>query len=432
MRAARRSRPHASRGFTLLEILIAMALFVMLGGMVVVFLRQSLDIFYTGTRESAQLDRQDQLLPQVRADLANLALPASFQAPAPMPTDDMLRQKGADRPAPPPPVIVRLRAGYLKLQQAGDGAFKDYPCAYIACVVADANEGADRLRRRAGAVPAKGGNLQDLTPKTVIEGDKDTRYNATGGLTEILWIAVPTDAMDPPAEGGLVWPAILTLYRGFRSPVGHPDKSLLIPEHFDSPAEIREACRPVAEGLLHFGAAWRRVFATSWQVDTGVGLGDAAPYVGPYWDSTRALEKEWPLNRGPTSLADPSDDIFPPFVRLEATLAQPTQFGAGRGEMTLREGVGAEDSVLKVSDADILMKPNLGKSRWIKVAGEWMEYELRDVDFAKREVRVRRGMRGTKKVPHSVGDWAYVGAPATLDVRLPVYRDDYVVRRDGK
>ena len=74
-----------SRGFTLLEILIAMSIFVMLGSMVVVFMRQSLDIFYTGTRESAQLDRQDSVLPQVRADLANVALPASFQAPVPPP-----------------------------------------------------------------------------------------------------------------------------------------------------------------------------------------------------------------------------------------------------------------------------------------------------------------------------------------------------------
>ena len=54
----RPARSHRSRGFTLLEILIAMSLFVMLGSMVVVFLRQSLDIFYTGTRESAQQNQQ--------------------------------------------------------------------------------------------------------------------------------------------------------------------------------------------------------------------------------------------------------------------------------------------------------------------------------------------------------------------------------------
>ena len=57
---------------------IAMSLFVMLGGMVVVFLRQSLDIFYTGTRESAQLDRQDTVLPQGPLASARWRFPRSL------------------------------------------------------------------------------------------------------------------------------------------------------------------------------------------------------------------------------------------------------------------------------------------------------------------------------------------------------------------
>ncbi|MDF1701802.1 MAG: prepilin-type N-terminal cleavage/methylation domain-containing protein [Planctomycetota bacterium] len=428
----RHTQPHArTRGFTLLEILIAMALFVMLGGMVVVFLRQSLDIFYTGTRESAQMDKQDSILPQVRTDLANLALPASFQAPTPPPTPEMLERRGMEAPKPPPPVLVRLRAGYIKLKKTGDTVFKDYPCPYIAFVVADANEGADRLRRRAGEVPARDGELKDLTPKSVIEGDAGTRYRATGGLTEIIWIGVPTSVMDGDPDA-LQWPAILTLYRGFRTPIGHPEKSLLIPENLDSPAKIKAACSPVAKGLLHFGATWRRVFAKSWEIDLSVGMGEQAPYVGPAWDSTRALDKTWALHKGPQSLVDPSDDVFPAFVRLEATLAQVTQFGPGRGEFTLREGCGSDDTVLKVGDTDILMQPNRGKIRWLKVDAEWMQYELRDVDYAKGQVRVRRGMRGTKKVAHETGAWCYVGTASELQMRLPVFRDGYVLREERR
>lgn len=423
-----RAATHRTRGFTLLEILIAMSLFVMLGGMVVVFLRQSLDIFYTGTRESAQLDRQDAILPQVRADLANLALPASFQAPAPPPPQEVLDSKGIEPPPPPPPVVVRLRAGYVKLKKTGNATFKDYPCPYIAFVVADANEGADRLRRRAGEVAAKDRKLKALTPKSAIEGDRDTRYQATGGLMEIVWIAVPTSAMETDDPSALEWPAILTLYRGFRTPIGDPEKSLLVPESLDTPAKIKAACRPVADGLLHFGATWRRAFATNWDEELGVGLGAEAPYVGPMWDSTRALERTWPLHRGPESLADPSDDVFPPFVRLEATLSQVTQFGPGRGEFTLREGVGVDEKILKVGDTDTLMQPNLGKVRWLKVGTEWMSYELRDVNFGKGEVRVRRGQRGTKAVAHESGAWCYVGTPAELQMRLPVFRDTYVRR----
>ena len=428
----RASTHRSTRGFTLLEILIAMSLFVMLGGMVVVFLRQSLDIFYTGTRESAQLDRQDAILPQVRADLSNIALPATFQAPAPPPPPEILDSKGIEPPPPPPAVLVRLRAGHIKLQKTGKAAFKDYPCPYIAFVVADANEGADRLRRRAGEVAAKDANLKALTPASATEGDASTRYKATGGLMEIVWIAVPTSVMENEDPSALEWPAILTLYRGFRTPIGDPEKSLLVPENLDTPAKIKAACRPVAEGLLHFGATWRRVFATSWDEELGLGLGANAPYVGPIWDSTRALEREWPLHKGPHSLVDPSDDIFPPFVRLEATLAQVTQFGPGRGEFTLQEGVGADAVILKVADTDTLMQPNLGTVRWLKVDAEWMSYELRDVNFSKGEVRVRRGRRGTKAVPHESGAWCYVGTPAALQMRLPVFRDDYVLREGSR
>lgn len=423
-------RTRTQEGFTLLEILIAMSLFVMLGGMVVVFLRQSLDIFYTGTRESAQLDRQDIILPQVRADLSSLALPASFQAPSPPPPEDLLRRKGMDAPPAARPELVRLRAGYVKLTKTGVAAFKDYPCYYIAFVVADANEGADRLRRRAGEVPAKGGQLKPLTPGTV--GDRDARYLATGGLMEVVWIAVPSSAMTADDPSAPVYPAMLTLYRGFRTPIGDPERSLLNPANLDTPAKIAAACRPVARGLIHFGATWRRAFATGWDTELGVGLGEQAPYVGPLWDSSRAFEKAWPLFKGPESLVDPSDDLFPPFVRLEATLAEVTQSGPGRGEFTLRAACTADDTILKVGDVDILMQPNRGKERWLKVDSEWMSYTLRDVNYQKREVRVRRGMRGTKKDTHEAGAWCYVGTPAMLQMRLPVSREPEFVVREGR
>jgi hypothetical protein len=184
----------------------------------------------------------------------------------------------------------------------------------------------------------------------------------------------------------------------------------------------------VATGLLHFGATWRRVFATDWDRELGVGLGERAPYVGPVWDSTRALEKEWPLYRGPQSLADPSDDIFPAFVTLQATFAPTGAFGAGRGDLRLATGLDAEQNMVRVSETDTLLQPNLGVERWLKIDGEWMSFEVRDVNWDRREVRVRRGRRGTKKTTHDAGAWVYVGAPSALQMRLPVYRDHYVVK----
>ncbi len=409
-----------------------MAIFTVLGSMVVYFMRQSLDIFYRGTRESGQLDRMDAVLPQVRGDLASLTIPSDFTPPPPPPTEDELQRSGKTAPPPPRPVRIRLRSGHVKLRNVGDAAFKDYPCAYLAFVTTDASEWSDKFKRRAGDSPKGDGELKDLTPETVVGGDRETRYRPTGGLMEVLWIAVPSDLMNPPEKDQVSYPGILTLYRGFRTPIGDPEKSLLVPENFDERDEILKACRPVATGLIHFGARWRRTFATDWESELGVGLGESAPYVGPVWDSTRALEKGWPLHRGPQSLPDPSDDIFPAFVQLEATFAATTQFGAGRGEMRLTELAAVEGPRIKVSDPDKLMQPGLGRQRFLKVNGEWMSYTLRDVDWEKSEVRVRRGARGTKKAAHASGSWVYVGTPSSLQMRLPVYRDKYVLREERR
>jgi len=70
-----------------------------------------------------------------------------------------------------------------------------------------------------------------------------------------------------------------------------------------------------------------------------------------------------------------------------------------------------------------LLGLDAGKDRWIKIDSEWMHYRITDVDHIKRMVRVRRGMRGTKKSSHSSGAWVYVGQPNSLEIRLPVFRD---------
>lgn len=408
-------------GFTLLEILMAMAIFTVLGTMLVWFMRTSLEIFTNGMRESDLMDRADTVLPRVRDDLRNLIIPDDFDPPAIPPSGDAL--DGREPPPPRPPEPMRLRSGFVKMRDTGDPVFKDYACRYLSFVVADAGEWADPLKRRAGEVPVKGAGLKALTPETVQSGDRDSRYLPTGGLMEVVWIAVPQDLMVPPEKGAPRFPAILSLYRGFRTPIGDPEKSLLIPENLDTAAKIRKSCRLIAEGLVHFGAVWRRSFATDWVDEQGVGLGETAAYVGPVWDSTRALDKEWGLFRGKESLNDPSDDIFPAFVRLEATLVTPSQFGHGRGELTLMGDLGTDTVEVPVSEADTLLGLDRGKDRWLKIDGEWMHFEIRDVRHVKRIVRVRRGMRGTKKSAHSSGAWIYVGQPNELEIRLPVFRD---------
>jgi hypothetical protein len=100
--------------------------------------------------------------------------------------------------------------------------------------------------------------------------------------------------------------------------------------------------------------------------------------------------------------------------------------------LRLNDLASADAAKLKVSDTDKLMQPGLGLERYLKINGEWMAYRIQDVDWEKGEVRVRRGQRGTTKASHPSGSWIYIGSPSSLQMRLPVYRDRYVIREERR
>ena len=244
-------------------------------------------------------------------------------------------------------------------------------------------------------------------------------YQASGGLREVCYIAVPDDPDNP---------ALLTLYYGWRTPIGGAG-TLLDPKNLDTLEEIREACRPIARGLLHFGVTWRRVFAKNWEATTGR-IGEYDAYVGPFWDSTRALDKKFPLYRQIESLGDPSDDIFPAWGRLELVLTAPGTLGLGRGEPMLRDGTNSEDDAIFVEDPKQLVGPG-PEERWLKVDGEWMRYEPRRVNLMTGKVHVDRGQRGTVKGPHDGGAEVHLGLPSSAVVRL-LFRDHFARQEKRK
>ena len=236
---------------------------------------------------------------------------------------------------------------------------------------------------------------------------------------EICYVAIPEDPD---------YPALLTLYEGFRSPIGG-DESLLDPANVDTIREIRERCRPIAKGILHFGIVWRRVFATGWEETRGK-VGEREPYVGRIWDSTRALDKQFALFKDLLSLGDPSDDIFPAWARLEITLMGPTTLGLGRGETSLADGINADERTITVLHPARLTGPG-PDDRYLKIDGEWMSYQVSKVDgITGKIVGVQRGLRNTKKSSHTDGADVYVGLGSRRDVRL-LSRDYYAKEEKG-
>jgi prepilin-type N-terminal cleavage/methylation domain-containing protein len=409
------------RGFTILELLVAMSMFAILGIAVVSLLGQGLNLFTSGTADTTMQDRIQAILPVIREDFAAIQPAESPEVLPPPPPE------GAELPPPAPddPTQVvegprsRLIADTFKLKNLGSDRASD--CYYVGFVRSNAREGEDSILRNAGSTPAGNGvELKAYDPSTVESGTTGNLL-ATGGLQEIVYVAIPDDPD---------MPGMLTLYRLFRAPAGGP-KSLLavvggLPVNFDSVEKIRAAGRPVLEGVLHFGVTFRNVFATSWNDGDGKKFTDGSPYVGPVWDSTRANHPIFMTPDGKKSLGDVKDDVFPAMARIDLTLAVEGPYGFNRGEALLAAPMPLDERRATLTDVEPLFRPG-PRERFLKIDAEWMSVTAEATDFAEKRVTVGRGKRLTKAVEHRVDEPVYFGYPVTTDVTL-LFKDRYARR----
>ena len=417
--ASRRCRVgSAAPGFTILELLVAMAMFSILGIAVVSLLGQGLNLFTAGTADTTMQDRVQAILPVIREDFAAIQPAETPEIPPPP------KPEGVDEvvtPSDTPSMVqgprIRLNAGAFPLKNLGSD--KSVLCTYVAFVRTNAREGEDPLLRTAGQTPSGlGVQLRPYEPTTVESGTLGNLL-ATGGLQEVAYIAIPDDPD---------MPGMLTLYRLFRAPVGGA-KSLLelaggVPVNFDTVQKVRAAGRPVLEGVLHFGVTFRNLFATSWTDGAGTGkVSDGAPYVGTVWDSTRAIDPKFPLHKGKESLGDLRDDVFPAMARIDLTLAIEGPYGFNRGEALLAAPATVDERRIVLSDVEPLFRPG-PIERFLKVDSEWMSVNVSGTDYAERRVTVGRGMRMSKPVEHKVDEPVYFGHPVTTDVTL-LFKDRY-------
>lgn len=406
------------RGFTILELLVAMAMFSILGIAVVSLLGQGLNLFTAGTADTTMQDRLQAALPAIREDLAAIQPVESPEVlPPPVP-------EGATVEVDPTVVVEgprnRLIAGTFKPKDTG--IEKGIDCVYVGFVRSNAREAEDPILRSAGATGgAAGVPLRSYDP-TAVESGVSGNLLATGGMMEVVYVAIPEN----PEHLG-----ILTIYRLFRAPVGGPGSLLEmaagVPVNFDSVQKIKTAGRPVLDGVLHFGVTFRNLFATSWTDGQGAGkVLDGSPYVGNVWDSTRALNPAFAMGKGKDSLADVKDDVFPAMARVDLVLAVEGPYGFTRGETLLTAPVAAEDRKVTIGDVGPLFRPGPAE-RYLKVDAEWMLANLDGTDVADNRVTVVRGRRNTKLVEHKVDEPVYFGRAVSTDVTL-LYKDRYVRR----
>ena len=259
------------RGMTLVEVLVAISVFMVLGSGLVMFMRIGIDTWRVGEIRRESFERGQAVLDQFESDLRSMH-------PDPYHGDngevDVFCVSDYDLNGRQRLRFVRSLAGETRhpiTREAGS----------LTGAVAELDYENDAMEARAGWL------------------------RAPGGLQEVVYL------FDPRPGTELLW-------RGLRSPVGG-ERSLLLDENiYLEDGKVRH-CRPFADGILYLEFNFWGSDTSSWSSEGGMLAG---------WDSTRgAVPASSTYN--PASRHDPRDDEFPSRVQVVLVLrpARAVKFG---------------------------------------------------------------------------------------------------------
>lgn len=371
------------RGFTLIELVTAIAIFSILAGMLFQMIRNGLDIWSIGEGQRASLEKGSSVLEEIAADL---------------------RMVRADSPHGAPGAPVRMVSDYgffdLNLDDATDSVLQR-----LRFVRSCPEERFDEWIRRAGDMPGGKGASSDVSH------DANLIAAAPGGLAEVAYATVAVSSKT--ADIGL-----LTLYRLFRTPIGG-EGSLFEDQLYNEPKALAKAGVPLCGNVLYLGFEFWSRDTRSWE---DVPNGGTGPLTS--WDSTRALLLEpddsfnsFALARSAASLEETGDDVFPRRVRITLVLERDQDEAA---VMTLTRAVTTSATSLIVDTLKPLPARKPARA-FVKVEGEWVEWNSKDG----HEIKVTRGVRSTGPVPHAIGAKVHVGKTFQKIVEIPVFREDW-------
>jgi prepilin-type N-terminal cleavage/methylation domain-containing protein len=266
-----------------------------------------------------------------------------------------------------------------------------------------------RLVRQASAADVQ--RLQQEARAEAGQGESATPPPMPGeGLVEVLWLVVPASLTDPSARAeGELW-------RKERLVTDAASKSFFAPDFLGKSNRAPAAADEVGGGCLWLGM----LFATQTSnVHDGWKAGpelDGAATSWDAWAKRRPDKDAHPWNEPGAGMPRVKDrPLLPRRVRVELELER----SSDRTRRTrTTSSIETGDTSVQVDDGDKIPRE---EGSFVLVDAEWML--VRSVDG--RNVTVARGQRGTKTAMHAPGVLVHYGLKIVREVPVATYREDW-------
>jgi hypothetical protein len=253
-------------------------------------------------------------------------------------------------------------------------------------------------------------NAAELANRGIVATESGTIGPGGSALIEVVWCVVPASRTDPDARAeGVLW-------RGeqLRS---EEHSSFFDPSFFSRSGDApTDSVLEASTGLLWLSFQ----FATQTSiVHDGWTLGDGLEHAVASWDawgSARPDPEQHPWNEpAPGMPAVANRAVLPRRVLMVLELERPA--GRKRRTRTLDE-IDAIETWFTVENG---LRVPREEGAFIKVGGEWMRVMSVDGET----VRVRRGQRGTDARRHDAGELVHHGQRLVREIPVALYREDW-------
>ena len=360
----------ANRGLTLIELLVSLSIFVVLGASLVVFLRDGMATWRVGEIRRETYERAGAILDQIADDLHS-----TFTDPDP--GDDLQ------------PVEVLFLSD-----------FDSHDRQRLRFVRTLSGEIRHPITREAGALT---GGLADYDFLNDALESRLGVMRAPGGLVEVAYL-----------HGAALGSEVI--WRGIKGPIGG-ENSLFDEVNLTVGEEgTPMRCRPLADGVIYLEFNYWGAEIPSWSRNT------PAPRSIFWWDSTRGIIEPprglaIPFDRA--SRNEHRDDVFPSKVEVVLVLrpARSTRLARLTTEL---------DSSADTITVDSTVEYPENAFPFIRIDDEWVRYTTKT---RRAFVGCVRGVRGSEAVEHPRGTRVVHGTTFSRVVRIPTTRDSRWVSR---